>query len=59
MTALVSALKNSAVDLAGLGFVGAAIFLLVTGHVNEPGFGVAVSIGSAYLGLKVPTSSQP
>lgn len=54
MTTLFNTLKSMSIDLVGLGFAGVAAFEIVTGHVNEPGFAVALAIASAYLGIKVP-----
>lgn len=49
---MIALIQKLAVDVIGLGFGGAAIFLVITGHVNEPGFGVAASLAGAYLGLR-------
>ena len=60
MSAIINALKAASIDLVGLGFAGTALFLAVTGHVAEPGFGVCVGIAGTYLGLKIPTApGQP
>lgn len=44
-------------DVAGLAFVGAAIYVGVTHGVVTPDFEVFMTAAAAYLGLKAPTTS--
>lgn len=49
--------QNFAADALGLGFGGAAIYGVVTGHVPGALLTTALALSAFYLGIKVPTAA--
>ena len=55
VTSLQASAHNLAADALGLGFGGAAVYGIVTGHVPGSLLTTALALSAFYLGLKIPT----
>lgn len=57
VTSLQASAHNLAADALGLGFGGAAVYGIVTGHVPGSLLTTALALSAFYLGLKIPTGT--
>lgn len=52
---IVTTVQTFAIDVAGLGFVGAAIYGYVTGKITGGSLEALTALAAMYLGVKVPS----
>lgn len=54
---MVTWIQTLALDIAGLGLLGAGAYALVSGHGGEAASAALLSLGGGYLGYKVAAST--